>query len=235
MVSRLMGDSTALASAIVRCCLSVLKSIFYYSVADGYSQLDESSAVKSSRILDKVIGDQMNTEQKKISRESLIEGKFVVTYPSRGDVQIKGSAEIKRCQIIACSPQNAQDTILKLEDEGDWLFVTNMSELPLVASVFISPLECRRIPHHGEGVFEILAEPHKTWAEALAIKVDIDAMGYMSITNNSEFSICIRHFIQHNGMLLRQDDAISTVDNTQVLKVEKGGKTSDEWDDDVWD
>lgn len=215
--------------------IGVLKSIFYYSVADGYSQLDESSAVKSSRIIDKVIGEQMNTEQKKTNKDPLIEGKFVVTYPSRGEVPIKGSAEIKRCQIIACLPQNAQDTILKLKDEGDWLSVTNMSELPLIASVFIAPLECRRIPHHGEGVFEILAEPHKTWSEALAIKVDIDALGYMSITNNSEFSICIRHSLQHDEMLLRQDDVITTADSIQVLKVVKGGKTSDEWDDDVWD
>jgi len=205
--------------------ISVLKSIFYYSVADGYSQLDESSAVKSSRIIDKVIGDQMAT----------IEEKFVITYPARGDVQIKGKGEIKRCQITACSPQNAQDIILKLEDKGDWLFVTNVSEFPMIASVFINPFECRRIPHRGECVFEIFVEPHKTMEYASAIKVDIDTSGYMSITNNSEFDICIKHSIQADGMFLRQDDTIATKDNIQVLKVVKGGKTSDEWDDGAWD
>lgn len=215
--------------------ISVLKSIFYYSVADGYSQLDESSAVKSSRILDKVIGEQMNTEQKKTNIEPFIEDQFVVTYPSRGEVQIKGSAEIKRCQIIACSPQNAQDTILKLKDEGDWLLVTNVSEMPLVATFTVSSLECRRIPHDSTDSFEILANPNASSKLSLAVKVDSDTFGYMSITNNSDFDISVRHTIGSQGMYLRQDDYVTIGEGIQILKVIKGGKVENDWDNWDWD
>ena len=210
--------------------INILKSIFYYSVADGYSQLDDSSVVKSSRILNNVLSRRILSEG-----ERAMGGNFTVGYPSMTNVNINGVLEVRRCQITSCSPGNAQDVVLRLEDKDDWLFVTNVSEMPLVATVTVSSLECRRIPHDSTDMFEILANPSVSSKLSLAVKVDFDTFGYMSITNNSDFDISVRHTIGGQGMYLRQDDYVTIGEGIQILKVVKGGKIANDWDNWDWD
>lgn len=210
--------------------INILKSIFYYSVADGYSQLDDSSVVKSSRILNNVLSGRILSEG-----ERAMGGNFTVGYPSMTNVNVNGELELRRCQITSCSPKNAQDVVLKLEDKGDWLLVTNVSEMPLVATFTVSSLECRRIPHDSTDSFEILANPNASSKLSLAVKVDFDTFGYMSITNNSDFDISVRHTIGSQGMYLRQDDYVTIGEGIQILKVIKGGKVANDWDNWDWD
>lgn len=198
----------------------------FYPSADG----SLSETVKGF-----VMVDSLTVGQKKKGEEALTEGGFVVTYPSKGLVEINGNTEIKRCQITSCSPKNAQDVVLKLEDEGDWLLVTNVSEMPLVATFTVSSLECRRIPHDSTDSFEILANPNASSKLSLAVKVDFDTFGYMSITNNSDFDISVRHTIGSQGMYLRQDDYVTIGEGIQILKVIKGGKVANDWDNWDWD
>lgn len=210
--------------------INILKSIFYYSVADGYSQLDDSSVVKSSRILNNVLSRRILSEG-----ERAMGGNFTVGYPSMTNVNINGVLEVRRCQITSCSPGNAQDVVLRLEDKDDWLFVTNVSEMPLVATFTVSSLECRRIPHDSTDMFEILANPSVSSKLSLAVKIDFDTFGYMSITNNSDFDISVRHTIGGQGMYLRQDDYVTIGEGIQILKVVKGGKIANDWDNWDWD
>lgn len=210
--------------------ISILKSIFYYSIADGYSQLDESSAVKSSRILNNVLSGGGLTGEEQVMNEN-----FTIGYPVKANVNVYGKLELRRCQITSCSPKNAQDVVLKLEDKDDWLLVANLSDLPLVTTFILSPLECRRIPHNNTDMFEILANPKVSSNLSLAVKVDFDTVGYMSITNNSDFDISVRHTIGRQGMYLRKDDYVTIGEGNQVLKVIKGGKVSDDWDNCDWD
>lgn len=210
--------------------INILESIFYYSVADGYSQLDDSSVVKSSRILNNVLSGRILSEG-----ERAMGGNFTVGYPSMTNVNINGVLELRRCQITSCSPKNAQDVVLRLEDKDDWLFVTNVSEMPLVATFTVSSLECRRIPHDSTDMFEILANPSVSSKLSLAVKMDFDTFGYMSITNNSDFDISVRHTIGDQGMYLRQDDYVTIGEGIQILKVVKGGKVANDWDNWDWD
>lgn len=210
--------------------INILKSIFYYSVADGYSQLDDSSVVKSRRILNNALSGHVLSKG-----EQTMSGNFTVGYPSKTNVNVNGELELRRCQITSCSPKNAQDVVLKLEDKGDWLLVTNVSEMPLVATFTVSSLECRRIPHDSTDSFEILANPNASSKLSLAVKVDFDTFGYMSITNNSDFDISVRHTIGSQGMYLRQDDYVTIGEGIQILKVIKGGKVANDWDNWDWD
>ncbi len=162
---------------------------------------------------------------------------FIVSYPSKTNVNVNvnGVLELRRCQITSCSPKNAQDVVLRLEDKDDWLFVTNVSEMPLIATFTVSSLECRRIPHDSTDTFEILANPSVSSKLSLAVKVDFDTFGYMSITNNSDFDVSVRHTIGCQGMYLRQDDYVTIGEGIQILKVIKGGKVANDWDDWDWD
>lgn len=160
---------------------------------------------------------------------------FTVTYPAKTNVNVNGVLELRRCQITSCSPKNAQDVVLKLEDKDDWLFVNNVSEMPLVATFTVSSLECRRIPHDSTDTFEILANPSVSSKLSLAVKVDFDTFGYMSITNNSDFDISVRHTIGGQGLYLRQNDYVTIGEGIQILKVIKGGKVANDWDNWDWD
>lgn len=170
-------------------------------------------------------------------RVDLLDGKknFTVSFPAKTNVNVNGELELRRCQITSCSPKNAQDVVLKLEDKEDWLFVTNVSEMPLIATFTVSSLECRRIPHDSTDMFEILANPSVSSKLSLAVKVDFDTFGYMSITNNSDFDISVRHTIGGQGMYLRQDDYVTIGEGIQILKVVKGGKIANDWDNWDWD
>jgi len=160
---------------------------------------------------------------------------FVISYPAKNSISIDKVLELRRCQITSCSPGNAQDVVLRLEDKDDWLFVTNVSEMPLVATFTVSSLECRRIPHDSTDMFEILANPSVSSKLSLAVKMDFDTFGYMSITNNSDFDISVRHTIGDQGMYLRQDDYVTIGEGIQILKVVKGGKVANDWDNWDWD
>lgn len=160
---------------------------------------------------------------------------FTISFPAKTNVNVNGVLELRRCQITSCSPKNAQDVVLKLEDKDDWLFVTNVSEMPLVATFTVSSLECRRIPHDSTDMFEILANPSVSSKLSLAVKMDFDTFGYMSITNNSDFDISVRHTIGDQGMYLRQDDYVTIGEEIQILKVVKGGKVANDWDNWDWD
>ena len=105
--------------------------------------------------------------------DSLDNKNFMVSYPAKSNVDVKNALELRRCQITSCSPKNARDVILKLEDKEDWLFVTNVSELPLIATFTVSSLECRRIPHDSTDTVEILANPNVSSKMSLAVKVDV--------------------------------------------------------------
>lgn len=210
--------------------INILKSLFYYNVADGYSQLDDFSVVKSRRILNNVLSGHMLTKG-----EQTMGGSFIVGYPAKTNVNVNGELELRRCQITSCSPGNAQDVVLKLEDKGDWLLITNVSEMPLVATFTVSSLECRRIPHDSTDSFEFLVNPSVSSKLSLAVKVDFDTFGYMSITNNSDSDISVRHTIGNQGMYLRQDDYVTIGEGIQILKVIKGGKVANDWDNWDWD
>lgn len=160
---------------------------------------------------------------------------FTVSFPAKANVNVDGELELRRCQITSSSPKNAQDVVLRLENKDDWLFVTNVSEMPLVATFTVSSLECRRIPHDSTDMFEILANPSVSSKLSLAVKVDFDTFGYMSITNNSDFDISVRHTIGGQGMYLRQDDYVTIGEGIQILKVVKGGKIANDWDNWDWD
>lgn len=211
--------------------IDTLKSIFHYSVVDGYSQLDDSSVVKSRRILSNVLNDATTfREYSNRGREILMNSNFTVEYPSKANVDVYGELELRRCQITACSPKNASDVVLKLEDKDDWLFVTNVSEMPLTATFTVNPLECRRIPHGSTDMFEIFSNQ----CVSLAVKVDFDTFGYMSITNKSDFDILVRHTISSQGIYLRQDDYVTIKEGVQILKVIKGGKVANDWYNTEW-